>query len=281
MLGYTGKVLRVDLTTGNMKPEVFDEAILRNYIGGAGLGVKVLYDEVPPGVGWSHPENRIFIGSGPLGGTKIAGTGTIAVVSKGALTGGVASSQANGSFGTYLRLSGFDGIILQGAAPRWVYLHIHDDMAELIDASYLVGRDTFDTDEGIREELQGKKQISVLCIGPAGENLVRFACICVDRGHMAAHNGLGAVMGSKKLKAIAVKRGKTAVPLANSQGLSALSKQMRKEVEVDERYRTALTWEHQPVIQSTLKITLFQLRIILQASLPLMRRDWRGIPPKS
>ena len=140
--GYLGQILRVDLTKGSINPEVLDEATLRNYVGGVGLGIKYLYDEVPPGTKWSAPENRLFFGSGPLGGTRIGGSGTTTVVTKGALTNGAASTQANGFFGAYLRFSGFDAVIIQGAAPGWIYLYIHDGTAELRDASHLVGKDT-------------------------------------------------------------------------------------------------------------------------------------------
>jgi aldehyde:ferredoxin oxidoreductase len=224
--GYAGKILRVDLTRGENTADTLSEAFLRKYIGGATLGIKYIFDEVPPGVEWSDPENRLFIGTGPLGGTSVGGSGTVSVATKGALTNGMASTQANGFFGAFLRFSGFDGIILQGAAPDWVYLYIHDDKLELRDATHLAGKNTLEVDSLIKEELKKKeRETSVLCIGPAGENLVKFACICVDKGHMAGHNGVGAVMGSKKLKAIAVDRGKSAIPLKDK---AALSQQAKK-----------------------------------------------------
>ena len=235
--GYNGKLLRVDLTEGKNSIETLDEDILRKYIGGATLGIKYLYDEVSPETEWSDPENRLFLGSGPLGGTRIGGSGAIAVVTKGALTNGIASSQANGFFGAFLRFSGFDGIVLQGSAPQWVYLYIHDGTAELRDSSYLMGKNTYEVDREIRHELQkGKKELSILSIGPAGENLVRFACIFTDMGHIAAHNGVGAVMGSKKLKAIAIDRGQHAVPLKDKQALSRLAKEILASTLSDKFY---------------------------------------------
>ena len=232
--GYTNGILRVDLTKGDTNVQPLDGVFLRKYVGGAALGIKLLFDEVPPGVAWNDPENRLFIGSGPLGGTRIGGSGSIAVVTKGALTNGMASTQANGFFGAFLRLSGFDGIILQGAAPNWVYLYIHDGIAELRDATHLVGENTFDVDSVIKKELKKKeRETSVLCIGPAGENSVRFAGISVDRGHMAAHNGVGAVMGSKRLKAIAVDRGSNAVPLKDKEAISELAKKILANTRAD------------------------------------------------
>ncbi|MFC2058608.1 aldehyde ferredoxin oxidoreductase family protein [Chloroflexota bacterium] len=224
--GYAGKLLRVDLDKRDLNSETLDETTLRSYIGGTCLGVKILYEEVPPGIKWSDPANRLIIASGPLGGTKIHGSGTYAVVTTGALTNGAANSQANGNFGAYLRFSGFDGIVVQGAAKEWSYLYVHDGQAEIKDAQHLLGLDTFQTEDAIKEELkQPGRELSVAAIGPAGENLVRFALIASDRGHMVAHNGIGAVMGSKKLKAIAVSRQGT-VNVRDPEGLSLIAKEM-------------------------------------------------------
>jgi len=234
VFGYAGKILRIDLTNGESTAEVLDEGFLRKYIGGASLGIKFLYDEVPPGVEWHDPENRLFLGSGPLGGTRIGGSGSITVVTKGALTNGMTSTQANGFFGAFLRFSGFDGIILQGAAPTWVYLYINDGIIEIRDATHLAGKDNFEVHHMIKQELQKKdNEISVLSIGPAGENLVRFACILTDKGHIAAHNGVGAVMGSKKLKAIIVSRRTNAIPLKDKQALSRLAKEILSNTLMD------------------------------------------------
>lgn len=138
--GYAGRVLRVNLDNGESVLEIPEYGMLQKYVGGAALGIAFLYDEVPPGIEWSDRKNRLFIGSGPLGGTRIGGSGSIAVVTKGALTNGMASTQANGFFGAFLKFSGFDGIILQGAAPNWVYLYIHDGKVELKDAGHLAGK---------------------------------------------------------------------------------------------------------------------------------------------
>ncbi len=221
--GYAGKFLRVDLTSEQLSDAVFDEETLRKYVGGTGLGVKILYDEVAPKTDWSDPANRMIVASGPLGGTSIPGSSTISVVTKGAMTGGATSVQANGRLGAYLKFCGYDGIIVQGAARRWLYLAIGDGGVELRDASYLLGLDTYETGDRLRAE-QGKKEMdmSVLSIGPAGEHLVRFAGVFVDKGHAAAHNGSGAVMGAKRLKAIAVDRGKRQVAVEDVEKLRAV-----------------------------------------------------------
>ncbi|MDO8491123.1 MAG: aldehyde ferredoxin oxidoreductase C-terminal domain-containing protein [Dehalococcoidia bacterium] len=222
--GYMGKMLRVDLTTGKMSDVSFDEATLRKWVGGAGIGAKILYEEVPPGVEWSDPENRLIVASGPVGGTT-AGTGTFSVVTKGPMINGALSSQANGMMGAFMKFSGFDGIIVQGASKKPVYLYLHDGVAELRDARRLVGKDTWETQDLINEEL-GKKesQLSVMSIGPAGEHLVRFATIGGDRGHVVAHGGPGAVMGAKKLKAIVAEKGKARISIRHKDTLTELAR---------------------------------------------------------
>ena len=242
--GYAGKILRVDLTNRTTAAECTEEDILRKYIGGTGLGASILYEEVPPGIEWSDPENRLVLASGPLGGTKVPGSGTFAVVTKGPLTNGAATSQANGFFGAYLKFCGFDAIILQGAAREWSYLYIHDGEVEIRDASHLVGKDTMESEGIIKGELgQPERQVSVFGIGPAGENLVRYAAIFGDGGHVAAHNGVGAVMGSKKLKAIAVARGKGKVAIKDGERFSAAVKRLRERTINEPRLKeTRFKW---------------------------------------
>ncbi|MDQ1279239.1 MAG: aldehyde:ferredoxin oxidoreductase [Thermoproteota archaeon] len=227
--GYAGKFLRVNLTSEHLSNTTFNEETLRKYLGGTGIGSRILYDEIPPKALWSDPVNRVTIASGPLGGTSIPGSGTISIVTKGALTNGATSVQANGRFGAYLKFSGFDGIIIQGQAKRWLYLQIEDGKAELKDANHLLGLDTYTTGDIIREEL-GRKEIdmSVISIGPAGENQVRFAGTFVDKGHSASHNGTGAVIGSKKLKAIAAARGGERVEVKDAEKLNAIGLKFRE-----------------------------------------------------
>jgi aldehyde:ferredoxin oxidoreductase len=218
--GYMGKILRVDLSTEHISEESPDEATFRGYIGGTGLGVKYLYEEVPPGVEWSNPENRIMFMAGPLSGTRLSGSGIFSIISKGPMTNLAGTTQANGYFSAFLKFSGFDGIVVQGKAKRWLYLYIHNGTAELRDAAHLQGKDTWETEDAIKKEIN--KPCSVFTIGPAGENLVRFASIVGDHGHVAAHNGLGAVMGSKKLKAIVAERGNRKVSVARRDDLGGL-----------------------------------------------------------
>ena len=235
LYGYAGKLLRVDLTNGKITEEKLDEETVRKYIGGTCLGVKYLYEEVSPGIDWSDGTNRLMIMSGPLAGTRFPGSGTFSAVSKGALTNGAATSQANGFLGAFLKFSGFDGIIFQGAAERLSYLYVHDGVAELRDATHLAGKTTWETEDIIKKEL-GKqdRQMSVYGIGPAGENLVKFAAIIGDRGHVAGHNGLGAVMGSKRLKAIAAARGSAKIPLLDEETFSSVASELREFLKTDQ-----------------------------------------------
>ncbi len=239
--GYAGNILRVDLCTGSITPEKLDEATLRLYLGGTGLGAKYLYENVSPKVKWSDPQNVLVLASGPLSGTNAPGSGTFSVVTIGAITNGATSSQANGYLGAYMKLSGFDAIVIQGASDKWVYLYLHDGIAELKDAAYLLGKDTWETEDAIKAELgMSERGASVFGVGPAGENLVKFATIVGDRGHVAAHNGPGAVMGSKKLKAVVAARGKTPVPVKNKKAVSDAGREIIRVAKM--REPSGYTW---------------------------------------
>ena len=240
--GYAGRFLRVDLSTGSLTEERWDSDSLRKWVGGTGVGVRILYDEVPPSVQWSEPENRLIMATGPLAGTTVMGTGTVSFVTKGALTGGATTSQANGFMGAYMKFSGYDAVIVQGQSPKWVYLYLHDGVAELRDAGHLEGLDTYDLQDRITEEL-GKKerQLSVLGVGPAGEKLVRFAAIAGDKGHVAGHNGTGAVMGSKRLKAIVAERGPR-FPIHDEKALKERANRIIDEILANPAARNTYEW---------------------------------------
>lgn len=227
--GYAGKILRVDLTEGRTWTEDLDEQTVKKWVGGVGLGVKYVWEEVPPSVQWSDPENRLVWATGPLAGSGFSGAGTFNVTSKGPMTGLAGSSQANGFFGAYIKFSGFDGIVFQGASPKPVYLYVHDGVAELRDASALMGREVWEVEDLVREELGVRERdVSVFGIGPAGENRVFYAGIVGDRGHVVAHNGMGAVMGSKNLKAVVAHKGKMrpTFKIADQAALKAVDDEM-------------------------------------------------------
>jgi aldehyde:ferredoxin oxidoreductase len=215
-----GAILRVDLSSGRIWNDTLSPEDWRKYMGGAGLGAKILWDEVPPEVNWDDPENRLVLATGPLAGTPVWGTGGLNVCTRGALTNGATSTQANGFFGANLKFSGFDAIVLQGQSEKWVYLHIQDGQAELRDATGLLGLDTWETQQKLEEELGYRgHQLSVYTSGVAGENRVRFAAIHGDYGHVASKNGCGAVMGVKRCKAVAIVRGNRGVAVHDPAGL--------------------------------------------------------------
>jgi len=241
--GYAGKILRVNLSDERLTAEDENPAFMRKYLGGMCLGARILYDEVPPTATWSDPDNRLIIAAGPLNGTRVMGSGTSCIVTIGPMTEYTLSSQANGFSGAFLKFSGFDAMIIQGKASHLSYLYIHDGRAELRDARHLAGKDSWETEELIKQELgYTPHQVSVITIGPAGENLVRFAAIFADRGHVAAHGGLGAVMGAKNLKAIAIARGKAKVPVYDGERLSAEVNKWRKLMKDSPVFKDGTLW---------------------------------------
>lgn len=233
---FDGRVLRVDLEKGRIERFTVNEKVLRQFIGGTGLGAKFLYDEVPPRTEWLDRENRLILAAGPLNATPISGSGSVSVVAKGPLTNGAGCSQANGHFGAYLRLCGLNGIVIQGRAQNLQYLYVSSESAELRDADWLTGMDTYKTVDLVKHEHGLKKrEMAVASIGPSGENMVKFAGIFFDHGHSASHNGLGAVMGSKRLKAIAVARGKQKITIRDVACVREISKRLIENVQTQSR----------------------------------------------
>lgn len=212
MGGWTGKILRVDLTRRSVKVEPLNIAWARDFIGGRGLGARYLFAEMDPRVDALSPDNKLIFATGPLTGTNASCGARYMVVTKGALTGAITTSNSGGHWGPELKFAGYDMVIVEGKAPEPMYLWIYDDEVEIRSARHLWGRTTWETEDLIREE-SGVPDAVVASIGPAGERLVRFACIINDRHRAAGRSGVGAVMGSKNLKAIAV-RGTRGVALA-------------------------------------------------------------------
>lgn len=220
MNGYLGRLAQVNLSAGCVTEEPLDEAVAKKWVGGAGLGAKVLLEEVPPGVEWNDPHNRLVFTAGPLAGTRMFGSGTFNVATKGPMTNLAVISQANGYLGAFLKMSGFDGLVLRGRSEEWVYLWIHDGRVEIRPAAGLMGLDAWETEDAVRAELGlGEHDVSVYAIGPAGENAVRYAAIVGDRGHVASKNGVGAVMGAKRVKAVVASRGSFEVPVFDPEAL--------------------------------------------------------------
>ena len=223
--GWTGKILRVDLTSGKSSVEPVPEDWMHDYVGGRGLADRYLYEEMDPTVDPYAPENKMIFATGPLTGTPVPCGARYMVVTKGALTNCITTSNSGGHWGPELKFAGYDLLILEGRAPKPSYLLIYDDRVEVKDASEYWGKGVFETEDGLRDEL-GIPNLRVACIGPAGENLVRFACIMNDKHRAAGRSGVGAVMGSKNLKAIAV-RGTQGVPIAEPEAFMKALWEMR------------------------------------------------------
>jgi len=202
--GYTGKWLYVNLTTGQIEPREYDAALAERYLGGNGFGTRLLWEQVGPEVDPLVPESLLIFATGPLCGTLVPNAGRMEVIAKSPLTGIYGDANAGGFFGPELKFAGWDAIVVTGQAPHPVYLAIADDRVELRDARDLWGLTTSQTEAAIRRAW-GDPQVKTATIGPAGEHLVRFAAIQITPQRSAARCGLGAVMGSKHLKAVAVR----------------------------------------------------------------------------
>ncbi len=201
-----GKRLDIDLSAGEIKKSDIDPEFARNFIGGMGFSCKILYDEVGPEVDPLGPDNLLIIANGALTGTNAICADRTEITTKSPLTGHLGSGNTGGSWGAYLKRAGFDLIVIRGEAKNPVYIWINDSEVKIRDASCLWGKNTYETTNILGQELNpsAPSQLKVLAIGPAGENLVKFACPMNDYYHCAARCGAGAVMGAKKLKAIAV-----------------------------------------------------------------------------
>jgi aldehyde:ferredoxin oxidoreductase len=219
--GYAGKILRVDLSSGKIRDEPLDMEWAKKLIGGAGYAAKILFEEVGPGVDPLSPENRLIFMTTPAIGSGFPCGNKMQVVSRSPLTGIWGDATFSPRFALELKKAGYDGIVVQGKSDKPVYLWISDGKAEIRDASKLWGKETFETVELIRKEL-GDENIRVAAIGPSGEMQLKLACIMSDDGRAAGRCGLGAVMGSKKLKAVAA-RGNGKIEVADPEKIRALS----------------------------------------------------------
>jgi aldehyde:ferredoxin oxidoreductase len=202
--GFNQKVLRVDLTSGKISTEEPDDKFYRMYFGGRGFVANYLLRELAPGVDPLGPENKLIFATGVVTGAPLAGSGRSGVGGKSPLTGGYGASEMGGYWGYELKRAGYDAVVLEGKASKPVYLWIHDGEAEIRDAAHLWGKQTAECQSLIANEL-GEKGVRISQIGPAGEAMARFACIVGDLHHFAGRTGMGAVMGSKHLKAVAVR----------------------------------------------------------------------------
>jgi aldehyde:ferredoxin oxidoreductase len=245
LFGYAGRVLHVDLTTGKTSVEPLNEDYAKKYIGGIGLGIRMWLDYSKAGVDPFSPDNPLVLATGPISGTMwpTGGNGH-AFVSKSPQSYGVGEAKAHGSFGTELKRAGYDVVVIKGKAEKPVYMWIDDDSVQLLDASHLTGKSPSDTEDAIRGEL-GDYYIRVASIGMAGEKLARMACIINDKTRAAGRTGLGAVMGSKNLKAIAV-RGTRDITVAKLDEFMEYVKEFHERMKgpATQKYRTLGTPEN-------------------------------------
>ncbi|KIX15525.1 aldehyde ferredoxin oxidoreductase family protein [Dethiosulfatarculus sandiegensis] len=221
MKGWCGKILLVDLTGGELETLPLDPKLARDYIGGRGLGIKLLLDRVDPLVDPLSPENELIMATGPLTGTTAPTGARYMIMTKSPLTGAITCSNSGGHFPSELKKAGWDAILFTGRATKPVYLWIEDQKTELRDASHIWGMEVPQADEVLKKETLLKARTTL--IGPAGENGVLFASVMNDKHRAAGRSGVGAVMGSKNLKAVVVK-GSGKVDLADPEGFKELAK---------------------------------------------------------
>jgi aldehyde:ferredoxin oxidoreductase len=225
--GYSGKVLRVNLTDKTYKVEPLPLEVAKNFIGGAGFGIKYLYDELPPRTDPLGPENKIIFAVGPLTGSSILSASRISVTSKSPLTNAVGTALSGGYFPVEMKFAGYDAIIVEGKAEKPTFIWVKDSEVHFRDAKKLWGLKTFDCQQIIKDDLRDQN-IRCICIGPAGENLSKMACL-INEKRAAGRRGIGAVMGSKNLKAIAI-RGSGSVAVADQEKFEAARKAMNESM---------------------------------------------------
>jgi aldehyde:ferredoxin oxidoreductase len=231
---YAGKVLHVDLSSGEMHVEELPDSFYRRYIGGRGFILHYLLNRTGPNIDPFSSENLLIFAAGLLTGTILPGTGRHAVGAKSPLTGALASGEAGGWWGSELKRAGFDGLVVRGKAEQPVYLWIHNGEAEIRPAAHLWGKTTGETHDLLCQEL-GDDKVRIAQVGPAGEKLVRFACVIHDNNRAAGRSGLGAVMGSKRLKAVVV-RGRVNPGLADKPLMATVVRWISGD------YKTSMGW---------------------------------------
>ncbi|MDO8688364.1 MAG: aldehyde ferredoxin oxidoreductase N-terminal domain-containing protein, partial [Dehalococcoidales bacterium] len=237
--GYMGKMLFVNLSTREIKEETPDEKLYRDFIGGYGIGARILFSRQKAGVDPLGPENILGLVTGPLTGSPAPMGCRYIAVAKSPLTGGWGDANSGGDFGPYLKFSGYDAVFFNGIADKPVYLFIDNGKAELRDAAHLWGKDSYETEDMLKAEHGRQSQVS--CIGQSGEKLSLISCIITKRGAAAGRSGLGAVMGSKKLKAV-VAKGDQPVPIADIETANRLRREHIAELRTAQ-FRGHPFWE--------------------------------------
>ena len=232
--GYAGKILRINLTRKEVKTQPTEKDLMLNFLGGRGFNAKRLYDEVGRHVQSLSPENKLMFATGPLVGTAFPLGARFNVSAKSPLTGIFGDSNVGGHFSAEMKFAGYDQIIIEGKSPKPVYIYVKDQEVQLMDAQHLIGKDVYETTEVIRSDL-GDRSVQVAAVGPAAENLVLYAGIFVNLARPAARTGMGTVMASKNLKAIAI-RGTGSVKIANSKKFWKIVDEIKEETYAHPQY---------------------------------------------
>lgn len=246
--GYMGKILRLDMQRHKASDLVLDDDFLTKYFGGLTMGARLLFDLVPPGCNELGPENKVILTTSPVTGTNAPGVSLVNVTTKSPLFNSASCSQMNGFLGKNMKGAGYDGVIIEGQSDDWQYVTVINGVVEFHDATEILGLDTFSTENFLKEK-HGQPKASVFCIGPAGEHLVKFAAVEADDGHFASTGGAGAVMGSKKLKAILFS-GDAKPTIADPVAFQEETKAWREEIAADpstpayKAYGTISTFTH-------------------------------------
>jgi aldehyde:ferredoxin oxidoreductase len=236
MLGYVGKLLLINLSNGKIEKKTLEPEMLRKSLGGRGLGAQLLYDLCPPGTNSFDPEIPFIVLTGPVSGTPILAGCKHIVVTKSPTTGGFLDTYSSGHMASHLKYAGWDGIIILGRSPKPCYLRVEDELLEIKDASHLWGKDAFETEKWLRENVNERG--GKLSIGPAGENKIQFACINSDFYRQMGRGGAGAIMGSKNIKAIVV-NGTGGIQVKDPQGLL---KKLQEVLQMVQKSPSAKNW---------------------------------------
>ncbi len=255
--GYMGKLLEIDLTAKTSCAKPTPEDLKRDYLGGRGFVAKLLWDLVPPGTEPFSPENVVVMAPGPLGGVYLPASGKVHMGTKSPASGGYGDSNMGGMFAPEIKYAGYDGIVIRGRASSPVIVVIDDEKVTIEDASDVWGKGAIATEVSLKRRLGEDFQIAL--IGPAGENLVNFACVSHDFGRQAGRTGVGAVMGSKNLKAVAV-RGTKSIPLADPEAVAAKGKEMYATCFSKPGFKTWTPYGTAEVVDWTNKVGVFPTR---------------------
>jgi len=242
--GYVGKIGRINLSKNRVKTEMVDSAFAIKYVGGRGWGARIIWDEIPAHAEPLGPDNKLIIATGPLTGLLIPGAGKTSFSAMSPATGYYGDSNVGGMWGTELKQAGFDALILEGKSDKPTYLWIEDGEVELRSAEAYWGRGSLDTEIALKKDL-GDELIRVASIGPAGENIVKFACVTCDYGRQAGRTGMGAVMGSKMVKALAV-RGSLDIPVTDPKAMQSIFEESMRHIL---KHHALRIWQRQGTMQ--------------------------------